>query len=531
MPPPRASSPTQPTLSTQAAPSIPPSPRKPSLRPPSQLTLDFALLRGALEEIPIGVATTRGGALLYANEALMCLFGAKPGGLENKHLADLFAPNSFARMSLALEESRVFDGRVIARALDGRDVEVDAHVEWYSSEAQGTGGFIVVRDLSLEAGTLRRLVEQLGGALFRVRVPDGALEGVSPTVARLTGLDAAKCAVRPVLLTTLVSSEERERIAFLYRRMAKGDLPTANAQVSLRRPDGVTRVVQLRAAAHRDTTGVVRYIEGVIIDAARDPDQVPDSVRSESPDQAEQDPVLASILDLTYELLRETSQHLNVLFREVRAMRATLKAHASSIPPAVLTELTSRLDSLASAAGATTSLTRGVRHALARGTLGATLGEVLEGVRNTLSPTFGDRPLTIDAGDVAGLVIAERSDELTLAITHLALRAFRFAGSGSLRITARRTSPPRPDPRTFSRGSRPPEREHAVLEILGSAPPDIADAAVDISSDMLRTVPRPDEADHAYTSAQALIVAAGGLIESDDATFSTARSVIRLSGG
>ena len=42
-------------------------------RPPPA-TLDFALLRGAIEEIPIGVATMREGAIVYANEALAHIF-------------------------------------------------------------------------------------------------------------------------------------------------------------------------------------------------------------------------------------------------------------------------------------------------------------------------------------------------------------------------------------------------------------------------------------------------------------------------
>ncbi|MFT3775583.1 MAG: PAS domain-containing protein [Minicystis sp.] len=495
-------------------------------------TLDFALLRGALEEIPFGVATTRGDVVLYANESLNRMFGVSNGGLERKGFGDLFAPASYAEISRALAEARVFDGRVVALVDGGREVPLDVHIEWYSSEAQGTGGFVVAREVALELGALGRLVEQLGGALFRIRVGDGTLESVSPAITKLTGLDPTKCITRPVLLTTLVSSEERERVGFLYRRMAKGELLSANAQVSLRREGGITRLVQIRATARRDAGGAVRHIDGIVIDAARDPDAASASldVRDGGAADRDRDPAARATMDLTYEMLRETSQHLTMLFREVRSIRNALKAHAPSLPADIVSELTARIDAVAAAAGATGALNRGVRHALARASMGATLGEVLEGVRATLGPSIGDASIRVDAGDAGSMVIPERVDELTLALTHLALRAFRFAGSGSLRICARRTPPPPPDPRhpPMRTGRRPPERDHAVVEIIADAPADLADAAMEISSDMLRTVPRPDEADHAHQAAQMLIAAAGGMIETDDATFSMARSVVRL---
>ena len=62
---------------------IPGAPLRPSLRLPPA-TLDFALMRGALEEMPFGVATMRGDVVVYANETLTRLFGAQPGGLARR---------------------------------------------------------------------------------------------------------------------------------------------------------------------------------------------------------------------------------------------------------------------------------------------------------------------------------------------------------------------------------------------------------------------------------------------------------------
>ena len=67
-----------------------------------------------------------------------------------------------------------------------------------------------------------------------------------------------------------------------------------------------------------------------------------------------------------------------------------------------------------------------------------------------------------------------------------------------------------------------------LIEIAGTAPADMADVAVEISSELVNTVPRPAEADQAYHAAQVLIAAAGGALESDDASFSSARTVVRL---
>src|SRR5262249_55401080 len=156
--------------------------------------------RGALEEIPFGVATTREGTILYANEALARIFGAAHGTLENKRIAQLFSKETYGRIAERLDEARVFDGRVATRGFDGRSIDVEVHIGRYGSEARGMGGFLVVRDVSVELGSLGRLVDHLGGALSRIRVGaravlpsarqgaafDGAVEMVSPSIVKLT---------------------------------------------------------------------------------------------------------------------------------------------------------------------------------------------------------------------------------------------------------------------------------------------------------------------------------------------------------
>jgi hypothetical protein len=312
------------------------------------------------------------------------------------------------------------------------------------------------------------------------------------------------------------------------------------------------RLLQLRATGRRDTGGVVRHIDGVVSDAAREGEPHDGSTSAETrprlrstdsvlaggsgaatrQDPSGRDPLASAAMELSHELLREASQHLHTLSRELRGVRTGLKTHAACLPPGVVDDLTVRLDAAAAVIAGASALNRGVRRVLTGSTtLGAPLAEVLENVRATLTPLMSssDHALFVDAGDAATAVIPERIEEIGAALIYLALRAFRFAGSGTLRIVAHRVEPSAESPRVRTRLARAPiDRAHIVIELLGAAPADLADTTVEISSDMLRTIPRPAEADVAYQAAQTLIASVGGSIDSDDATFSTARSVIRL---
>ncbi len=498
-------------------------------------SLDFALLRGALEEIPFGVATTRSGEILYANAALERIYGAPSGGFEHKHVALLFDPDTFLRVSHMLDEKRVFDGRIKATGVDGRLVDAEVHAEWYSSEALGIGGFLVFRDVSLELGALGRLVDQLGGALFRLRTADASLEYVSPSVSKLTGIEAVTCVEHPVLLTNLVTAEERERVVFLFKRVAVGEIVSATAQVSLRRPDGRTRVLHIRATGRRDTAGVVRHIDGVVTDASREADgagyslEPPPSHTARVPVRRRDAANLApSVMELSQELLREAAQHLHSLGRAIGIAQLEIGAAIDSTPQ--LGALSDRLDVMARSFAAATSINRRVRHALTGGGASSPLGDVLEGVRATLAPVIGDGVITVDAGDAGSILLDHRIDELALALTHLALRAFRFAGSGGLRLAARRIAPLPPDPRLRARiALSPPETHDTLITLMGTAPPDSAIHGDNISAELL-AVPRRDESDQAFAAVKTILAAVGGSIEVDDVTFDEATTTIRLRG-
>jgi PAS domain S-box-containing protein len=422
------------------------------------MSLDFALLRGAIEEIPFGVATIRGDDITYANAALERTFGAPAGGLEHKPLSTLFDAEQFAEVDRALREARAFDGRVHGKGIDGRSVDAEVHVERYMSQSAGTGGFLVARDIALELSALGRLVDLMGGALFRWRVeplgaktvkpkgktgPRSSLEYVSPSIARIVGLEPEACVAHPELFLKFVATEERDRLGFLYRRLAHGDVPTITAQVSVVLSDGRSKLLALRATGRRDTGGMVRHIEGVVTEAISPllaATQVPPSEESPSTSHPPKpktdipaDGFVEALLEMGEHLLREADQHHQTLGREVRLLRGAMAADESELAR----ETTARLDRITAAAGGAVGLTRRVRRAMRRATAHATVGDLVDNLRSTLAPCFGEAPLTATVSpDARDVLLKERVDELTLALLHVALRTFRLAGAGSLKIHA-----------------------------------------------------------------------------------------------
>src|SRR5678816_729672 len=122
--------------------------------------LDFALLRGAMEETPIGVATMRGGELLYANAAFERMLRVDPGELEGRRVRELFDDVDHAAIESDLAERRVYDGRVRVLGRHGHAIHAEVHVERYTSASADVGGFLRVRDGAFELGALGRLLDQ-----------------------------------------------------------------------------------------------------------------------------------------------------------------------------------------------------------------------------------------------------------------------------------------------------------------------------------------------------------------------------------
>jgi len=487
-------------------------------------------MRGAIEEVPLGVATTRGGEILHANAALERIYGAGAGCLDGMPIEVLIDGEELAAVRASLDKSRVFDGRLSTRGVDGRAIHAEFHAERYTSTTDGVGGFLLVRDVTFEVGALGRLIDQLGGALFRIRTRDARIEHVSPAIERLTGVDAQTCMERPEELVDLVPPGERERVRAIYRRLARGELQNGSVEVTLRRPDGRTSLVQVRATGRRDTTGRVRQIEGVVNDVSSAASARALAAEHDAAHAAMAPPWAAEprsgrfvapdgLLEVTRVLLQETSTLIGDVTSEIGAMGTMLKATYGTMPPNISHELATSLATVSARLAAATALKRRLRRALEGRPSTGPLVNVFESVRTALSPVLGEHAVSVSAGDSGGVILAAGLDELALALIYLGLRAYRLGGAGMLRIDASHRRATLFD-RRASRDVR--------IEVVGEPQQDNGMNAVDSSSGLLSTIPRHSDMIAAFDGAQALLKAVGASIESDDVTVHAARTIVRL---
>lgn len=481
-------------------------------------TLEFALLRGAIEEIPLGVATTRGSEILYANGALERLYGAPPSGLDGKQLTALFDVDTLRYLNGLLDKRRLYDGRVRAKSFEGRPIHAELHIERYTSEAYGVGGFLVMRDVTLELGALGRLIDALGGALLHYRVDGGKLELISPGIVDLVGMTVDECTTRPARLYERIAPEERERLAFLYRRVVTGEVLTASAQVNVR-VGGTLKTIHIRATGRRDTSGNVSHVDAVAIPAGAS--QVPQNPRvSMSPGSRRADVSSSSLalLDVSRELLREATQQLHLATRDLRGARNLITGGAVNAPEWILRDLEDSMRRTEEAGAAALTLNRRVRKGLDHKPETLPLRDVLDHVVATLAPAFGELSPAKSGGapsrinliiqELADFRIDEHASELALVLTYLGLRAFRMAGSGNLTI------------RAFEDESR-----SVKIELAALGPARERDDDREVTTD-ITLLTRQTEFDRAQVGAQVLLSAAGASIETDEATLEHAKTVI-----
>src|SRR5262249_47571037 len=157
---------------------------------------------------------------------------------------------------------------------------------------------------------------------------------------------------------------------------------------TLRRADGRTRVLQLRATSRRDTSGVVRHIDGVVTDVSREVqeaavaaqlDTIPPLATRPAPRRRSPPSAVAPyVMEVSQELLREASQHLHNLGRAIGLAQLELGEVAIE---ELAVDLGDRLDVMTRSFAAASALTRRVRHALGGSAASAPFGDVLESVR------------------------------------------------------------------------------------------------------------------------------------------------------
>ena len=219
---------------------------------------------------PDGIFVSRNNVIVFANPAALRLFGAlAPDQVVGQSPLRFFPPDRHTHIrervrQLLLGKNVPAVEETLLR-LDGsvRDVEIIGNL---FEDPPDRAIQVIVRDITVELGGIARLLDQLGGALFRMGI-DGTLEFVSPAIENLTGIAAARALERPALLLERIGPHDRERLSVLSRRLARGEATAASAEVTVVRTDGSSLVVQVRATATRDAGGMVRAIDGVITEA------------------------------------------------------------------------------------------------------------------------------------------------------------------------------------------------------------------------------------------------------------------------
>jgi len=137
--------------------------------------------------------------------------------------------------------------------------------------------------------------------------------------------------------------------------------------------------------------------------------------------------------------------------------------------------------------------------------------------------------ISINAGEASSTMIENRSDELTIVLTHLALRAFRMAGSGTLQIEARRVAPPPPPPRSRPRiTASAPDRMDTLVVITAGAPPESSLHSAGLSPDVLQAVPHRSEDEPSLIAARTVLALCNGDIETDEASLDESSTSIRI---
>lgn len=462
------------------------------------------MLRGALEEVPIGVATLSDDTIRHANAALEAELRSESGQLDGRALKELFDEDSWAVLQAALQRRRAFDGRLRARTLTGEVVQADVHAERYQSEA-GAAGFLILRDVSLEMSALSKLVSMLGGAAFRVNVDDRAFEFVSPRIVDLIEIDPLRLMEEPQCLQALISPADQTRLGGIYQQVVRGKEPTAEADVVVRLSEGRTNKLTLRITGRPDTAGVVRHVDGVATSTVAVAPRL-----SHAPPAAQFSGLSTAmrLLDASNDLLREAAQLTTTATADLRGIKALVVS--AGLPTEACEEITSRLDTLGEQLAASNGISRRVRRAMDGRPSQVRLGDLLDNVRVHLLPIFDGRRIEVAAPTARGFQLDTRVDEVTLALMQLVLRTHHLVARGDVTMTLR--------PQISA------SRE-AFLDIVGEASPVP-------SSGSRRSEPTHRggmHTDKRLSAAASLLSEAGCRIESDELGEDSVRTVIALS--
>ncbi|HNR35242.1 MAG TPA: PAS domain S-box protein [Candidatus Hydrogenedentes bacterium] len=109
----------------------------------------------------------------------------------------------------------------------------------------------------------RTLLEGLRDAVFRIRLPDGVCEYMSPSALDIFGYPAASFTETPFFLTQIIHPDFKEELEKLFREAVRGNAPNGY-ECKIIDPEGKERWIFLSSAIIADEEGKPVAVEGVV---------------------------------------------------------------------------------------------------------------------------------------------------------------------------------------------------------------------------------------------------------------------------
>lgn len=124
-------------------------------------------------------------------------------------------------------------------------------------------------DLKESDDRFRRLLDNAPDAIYRMSLPDGAYEYMSPAATEITGYTPEQYTSTPLLIDRLMHPGWRGYFAEQWSRLLQGDVPPEYAYAIIHGATGETRWINQRNVLLRNAQGTPTAIEGIITDVTR----------------------------------------------------------------------------------------------------------------------------------------------------------------------------------------------------------------------------------------------------------------------
>jgi len=236
--------------------------------------------RDKLKTLLDGLASTNIGVdivtadyeVLQQNQTLINRFGDIVGKKCYKEYMSLDEPCSFCPMVKALENNRL--ERTELRAADGRDYELLA-APLTNPDGTVDKAIEVVQDITERKRTekalresenkYRRLAENSPDMIYRMSLPDGKYEYVSPAATAIFGYPPDAWYENPLLIQEIIPSDWHPYFKDQWDRLLKGDVPLTY-EYQIIHKDRTVGWVNQRNVLVSDEDGSPVAIEGIVTD-------------------------------------------------------------------------------------------------------------------------------------------------------------------------------------------------------------------------------------------------------------------------